>query len=216
MARVSLSPPPSLGSTAKYSDYKPWLLENFYYYLCSYCLLHNSDVQVEHYEPTSYAPAREHDPTNLLLACPTCNGNGGKGDYHPNHEERRRKPNDQTGYLVADVRSDDFGKLFTIDRATGEIGAAPGPHLKRAAWNIALLKLDLQHRQEIRKSLCEGIEICDQLIAELDSEPAGKTRDAMVAARTHLLSGLQKRVLFLTVHDVSIPPVVAAAMHPGG
>jgi len=103
MAVLPLSEPPALGQTAKYSDYKDWLLDNFYYYLCAYCMLHNPDVQVEHYEPVSYTSDREHDPKNLLLACPTCNGNGGKGDYYPKHAKRRRKPHDTTGFLVAEA-----------------------------------------------------------------------------------------------------------------
>lgn len=157
MAVLSLSEPPVLGQSAKYSDYKDWLLGNFYYYLCSYCLLNNADVQVEHYEPVRYASGREHDPTNLLLACPTCNGNGGKGDYHPKHTKRRRKPHDQTGHLVADVRADDFGRMFHIVGATGNIGPASGPQLERSAWNIALLKLDLPYRDEARKHLCDAL-----------------------------------------------------------
>lgn len=212
MAVLSLSSPPSLGPDAKYPDYKDWLLDNFYYYLCSYCLLHNPDVQVEHYEPISYAPDREHDPKNLLLGCPTCNGSGGKWDYHPKHAKRRKRRDDISGYSVADVRVDDFASMFCVDAATGKIGARSGPQRDRAAWNITLLKLDLPYREKDRRDLCDAVVTSEKLITAIEGGATGKDRAAMQAALQILLRQIEQRFRFLEVHGIRLPAAVQSAL----
>jgi hypothetical protein len=68
-----------------FSLYRPWLLREFWDHACSYCLIRDDGVQIDHYEPRAYAPARIDDPSNLLLGCGRCNGRAGKSDYHPFH-----------------------------------------------------------------------------------------------------------------------------------
>jgi hypothetical protein len=216
MALFFMSEPPDLGQFSKYNDYKDWLLTNFYYYLCSYCLLCNPNVQIDHYEPLSYASDREHDPQNLLLACPTCNGSSGKGDYHPKHDKRRRKANDNTGYFVADIRVDNFGDLFCIDPMTGALKSSLGPERERSAWNITLLKLDLPFKNEARKELCEAASVCEELIAAIEKGADNPNRDAMQAALNHLLSYLRKQRLFFTIYDIKLPIRVMVALEEDG
>jgi hypothetical protein len=201
--RLKLMSPPDLGSGAKYPAYKPWLLENFFDHLCSYCLLRNESVQVDHYEPQGYRPERADDPRNLLLGCPRCNGRAGKSDYHPDHARRTRLPGDRTGFLIIDVRADDFAKLFEVT-AQGTIRARPGPDQARAAWNIPLLKLDLVDQD--RKFNMDLLDLCER--AAEACEDAGKaTLHAEMEKQLELLvPELGRRALFFEVFGIAMTP----------
>jgi hypothetical protein len=66
MANVCLSQPPALPGAPDYRKYRPWLRWNFFDDMCSYCLIRDLGLQVDHYEPRNYAPHRINDPTNTI------------------------------------------------------------------------------------------------------------------------------------------------------
>lgn len=162
MAELPLSPPPDLGPNAKYTDYREWLLDNFYCYICSYCLQQYRNVlQVDHYVPHTFDSTRKHDPDNLLLSCQTCGRQ--KSDYHPAHAKRRRFPFDRTGFTVIDVRREDLARVFVLSN-DGSLALHPElADRERAAWNVALLRLDL-HAEE-RARLLEKLRAVEDLRA---------------------------------------------------
>lgn len=151
MADLRLSVPPDLGAGAKYPQYKEWLRDNFYLDLCSYCLQqHHDALTIDHYIPRTFDSSRIHDPTNLLLSCVTCGRQ--KSDYHPAHEGRRRRPHDQTGFSVLDVRCDDLAQMFVLGE-DGSLALQPNTDARqrdRAAWNVILLRLDLHDKHRAR------------------------------------------------------------------
>jgi len=209
MSRITLGPPPALGATAKYRDYKPWLLEHFVDHVCAYCLLRDLGAEVEHYEPKKYAPGREDDPTNLLLACGNCNGPGGKHDYHPQHAERRRRPNDTSGHLVLDVRVDDYASMMRL-RPDGSLDPT-GPESDRAAWNISLLKLDLL--DEERAKLLALVAAAEMAFEPTTNETEARKMALLLAKMTPDLAG---RVLLLEVFDVPISEPLRAHLREHG
>jgi hypothetical protein len=172
VAELPLSAPPVLGSNAKYSDYRGWLLDNFRCHICSYCLQQYRHVlQIDHYIPHSFDPTLEHDPHNLLLSCQTCGRQ--KSDYHPAHAKRRRLPLDRTGFTVIDVRREDFAQMFVLE-SDGSLTLHPrAAHRERVAWNVALLRLDLYMAERAR--LLEKLRLVEDLralpeLSELESE----------------------------------------------
>lgn len=189
--KVTLSDPPELAKVSGYGDYDPWLKKNFYFSLCSYCLILDATAQVEHYVPQSFNPDLAEDPTNLLLGCSRCNGPGGKWDYHPDHKKRRRLKSDKTGFLVIDVRADDFGKMYLIGN-DGSITAREGDTEDRAKWNITLLKLDFW--KDLRKDVIDLCDGCERLLKAGTHE----------ATLEKFLPVLAKQALFLLVFDLPI------------
>ena len=81
--------------------------------------------QIDHIEPQSSAPDRVDDPSNLLPSCSTCNGPGGKWDYHPNNAKRRRFP--KVAESIVNAGSHDYAILFQLD-AIGSIRARHETH----------------------------------------------------------------------------------------
>jgi hypothetical protein len=136
---------------AKYTSYRGWLSENFYLDICSYCLLqYRGSLSIDHYVPRKLAPERIDEPNNLLLSCQTCGRQ--KSDYHPEHRQRRRLPDDCSGFLVLDVRVDDLAQRFVIAE-DGSLRPRDGltqDARRRAAWNVALLRLDLRDEERAR------------------------------------------------------------------
>lgn len=126
------------------------LAVRFYLDICSYCLQqYRSSLSIDHYVPRSFATDRIDDPTNLLLSCNTCGRQ--KSDYHPNHTARRRLPHDRTGFLVLDLRREDSSQMFRV-RAEGSLELHPElgePERERAAWNVALLRLEMRRILDI-------------------------------------------------------------------
>jgi hypothetical protein len=167
VASLPLSEPPELGPHAKYPEYKDWLRENFHLDLCSFCLQqHENALSIDHYVPRNHDSSRLHDPTNLLLSCPTCGRQ--KSDYHPAHQQRRRRPHDQTGFSVLDVRCDDLARMFVL-RDDGSLALHPDSNKSerdRAAWNVALFRLDLHDKHRAR--LLEKLMLVEALRSELD------------------------------------------------
>src|SRR5262245_11986059 len=201
MPIVQLSAPPDLGAKAKYQDYGPWLLSHFFDHLCSYCLIRDDGVEVDHYEPRQMSPDKVHDPANLLLGCGRCNGAGCKSDYHPLHSKRRRKRDDTSGYLVLDVRVDDFAAMFEIT-ADGGITSRAGHEADRAIWNITLLKLSLDTPTKRRKECLQLLEACEIAI-ELIAEGGGAAErgNGILAS---LLPELASRRLFFHVYGIPV------------
>lgn len=208
MGIVSLSSPPKFFfrlRRPRYEDYKPWLLENFFFQLCSYCLLRHDSLQVEHYEPQKHSPHRENDPTNLLLGCGTCNGAGGKSDYHPAHVNRRRCKNETHGFLVLDVRTDDLSALYTVDQRTGALTLKPGAQSTRAAWNIILLNLDIEKFKKRRIELLQFLQRAEGLLTALKTENiAAEVRVAIQQTLDTLSSFLRNQMLFFSVFEIPI------------
>jgi hypothetical protein len=203
MPLVDLGTAPDFGANAKYTAYRDWLLRHFFRSLCSYCLLRDDNLEIDHYEPSKFAPNREHDPTNLLLGCGRCNGRGGKSDYHPHHKARTRLPHDTSGHLVLDVRVDDFAGFFEV-RREGQIRPRPGSGEDRAAWNVALLKLDLEPCDTNRRELQNLLEACE--MAVVASREATTTEDVerWGAVLTNLLPELAGRRLFFDVFGLRV------------
>jgi hypothetical protein len=203
MTVLQLSPPPDIGPGAKYSDYKGWLLSNFHLDICSYCLLqHKHSLSIDRYIPQSYCKtpfeARIDDPENLLLCCQNCGRK--KSDYHPDHGARRRLPRETQGFLVLDVRCDDFGQLFEI-RANGSLlvrSDLDPLEVQRAIWNVArLLELDLYDEERAR--LLEKLGLAEQLRA-LDGEITILERQTLTILERDLAEWLP----MLRVFDVPI------------
>jgi hypothetical protein len=207
MARIEFREPPRLGAGANYSRYKSWLLDIFFKNLCSYCLIQHESLDVEHYEPKDYAPEKIHHPDNLLLACRRCNGPGGKGDYHPQHRARRRLPHDRTGFFVLDVRNENFAELFKLD-SSGELKPREGMHAKRAAWNIVLLKLDIDFLVSRRQRILEKLSLCEQLLLN-----RGRTIEEQAKIERLidvLVRDLGEQFLLLHAFNVEISPALHA------
>jgi len=205
MARIELSEPPQFPDRGSYSRYKDWLLGNFFKNLCSYCLIQHESLEVEHYEPKDYAPEKIDDPGNLLLACRRCNGPGGKGDYHPQHKVRRRLPHDRTGFSVLDVRHENFAELFEL-ASSGELKPLQGPHSKRTAWNIVLLKLDIDFLVGRRKRILEIHNLCEQLLISRGRTIEEQAKIERVLAV--LIRDLAEQFLLLRALDVSVSPAL--------
>jgi hypothetical protein len=200
MPRVVLTAPPDLGVDAEYKAYKDWLLDNYYDHLCSYCLLRDDDAEVDHYEPRGYAPDRVHDPKNLLLACARCNGAGGKSDYHPRHADRWKKRHDTSGHMVIDSRVDDFALLYEI-QPNGAIDAKPGISRDRAAWNIALLKLDLGTADRSRREILGLLQACELAVGHIEAGNQPEQYERMLVELLPQLAGYR---LFLRTFGVVI------------
>ena len=203
MAKIVLGNAPSQASGNNYRNYRTWLLKYFFDNICSYCLLRDRNLAVDHYEPQQYAPHRTADPSNLLLACSRCNGPGGKSDYHPCHKTRRRLPHDKTGYLVIDVRNDDFAKMFGI-RDDGKIYPKAGKNFDRAAWNIALLKLDLPLVTQARRENLQMLLACERAVDALHNSQRASVHSAVQAALQRLLPQLRRQWLLFEVFEIPV------------
>ena len=207
MPTLDWGPPPALGVDARYEDYRPWLERAFYLRICAYCLIRHPHLHIDHYEPQKYAPLRLHDPTNLLLACSSCNGKSGKSDYHPEHSARTRLPRDTFGHLVMDVRADDFARLFEIS-AEGEILARPGPFQQRAVWNIVLLNLRREAYDKLRKENLDDLATAERIVKVLDAGSGGDKQ----AILEELLAGMVRRIArgrpFFAALGIAITPAL--------
>lgn len=168
MARLRITEPPELAPGSSYPKYKPWLLFNFYRNTCSYCLTQHRALEIDHYEPKAFAPSRENDPTNLLLACRFCNRN--KWDYHPLYLTRHRDRNELRGFPVIDVRAEDYAEFYSLDETNGQLFARPGAQQDRAAWNAFLLGLDHDDLARIRSGLLEKLTLCEGLMDYPDDD----------------------------------------------
>ena len=166
MPRLITSEPPCSLSGKPYSEYRDWLESNFFYHLCSYCLIqHFSSLHIDHFEPRKYAPSRVNDPTNLLLACPKCNS--GKSDYHPNHSGRRRLRNTTPCHRVIDIRRDDFSQIFSL-RKCGELTPQPGEYYEIAIFNISyLLRLNTPERKRIRAKKLDLLSTTEEYLLKI-------------------------------------------------
>lgn len=202
MARLSITAAPHPAGTS-YKQFKSWLLANFHRNLCSYCLLGHEDLEVEHYEPQSYAPLRINDPGNLLLGCATCNGTGGKFDYHPNHKARHRLPDDATGHLVIDIRADDFADLFEID-SDGTISGSANGHRARANWNITLLKLNRDGCNKARRELLELLAAAEDAVEALAANSAGPQAAALRRLIEAVIPDLTDHLLTLETYGINV------------
>jgi hypothetical protein len=201
VAIVEFGPPPGPRAGMPHAAYKPWLLAALFDHVCAYCVRCDEGVEVDHYEPTSFAPGLVDDPSNLLLACGRCNGPGGKGDYHPAHTMRRRLPKDRSGFHVLDIRRDDFASMFDLDD-DGVVHAQDGPQRDRAAWNIVLLKLD--RYSAARREVIDLKESCEIALNELRDPMKAASHPYFEALLERLLPELARRVLLLVVHDAPI------------
>jgi uncharacterized protein (TIGR02646 family) len=203
MPRVELGAPRPIGS-GTYTGYRDWLLHHFFDHVCAYCLLRDINAEVDHFEPVKFRPERAHDPRNLVLACGRCNGAGGKGDYHPAHQNRSRKRGDRTGHHVIDVRRDDFEQLFAV-HADGKIDARPGPEEDRVRWNIALLKLDLGSVVRERGNTWRLLEGCRLALECIKTARTQDERRRCELLLQQLLPEAAQRFSFFEVYGLPVP-----------
>ena len=204
MATIRLTTPPTIHHYHTYTIYKPWLLENFFYHICAYCLLQHNALEIDHYEPKYYAPDRITDPTNLLLACPICNGRGGKSDYHPQHMNRTRLPQDKTNYLAIDVRTESFGDLYQV-MPEGTLKPNLGENQDRAAWNAEkLFKFNLEYCRNKRKELLDLLNVCEQLLSVKKTIVENGTLDKADKLLRQLIPSLSRQFLFFQVFDIPV------------
>ena len=197
MGKISLSSPPIL-EQARYSQYRDWLDAEFFRHVCCYCLLDSNDgTEIEHVVPQSYAPALIHDPTNLLLACPTCNKL--KLDYHPAHSLRKRLRHDSTGFHVIDPRRDDYSDIFSLDLDTGCITGQN----QRAAWNIQLFDFHLRNiLAEKRRIYAEFAKCLDVFLHDASLPPVSS-----VPWANEICNALaQFGYLYITIFGIEISP----------
>lgn len=204
MSLISLTAPPKIKNSA-YPLFRPWLLNNFYDSHCSYCLRQTSTLQVDHYEPRSFAPDRVNDPGNLLLSCLNCGGPAGKHDYHPLHRMRRRRKSESSGFEVIDIRKDNFAEYFKLDPNTGKIDINPrSPDTTKSVKNLALLNLTLvpltAYRSELLNVL-HGLEaITDSLLKRKDRALYRELKRTLYKN----IAYLTKREIFFYVFDIPI------------
>lgn len=157
-------------------------------------------LSIDHYRPRSFDESQIDRPENLLLSCPTCGRQ--KSDYHPDHHQRRRLPHDRSGFLVLDVRVDDLARMFEV-RRDGSLALQAEldeGSRKRAAWNVALLRLDLH--DELRMRVLEKLAIVQALHAEFGEDlPESVERVCTVLERD-----LAERLPMLRAFDIPISP----------
>jgi len=167
MAKLRFTDPPESLEGKRYSFYRDWLNINFYEQLCSYCLLQfKACLEIEHYEPQSYAPELRDDPANLLLGCPKCNN--GKLDYHPEHGSRRRLPisKENRGFSVIDIREEDFSDLFELE-IDGELKAKHNSNRERVKFNIVdLLRLNAPSHKKMRARCIKYVNACEAILSK--------------------------------------------------
>lgn len=197
MARLKLSPPPTFKSKkARYDRYRPWLRANFLQRSCGYCLVALIAGPIDHYEPQEFRADRVNDPTNLILACPSCNGS--KLDYHPNHATRRCGKNGR--FLVIDVRNEDYSEFFSLE-ADGTLLAKPGEaeRFNRAVFCQALLDLNHDDKRSRRR------DFVDALGALIEFKKSGKPIDRTTA---RVLKVIEKTILDFLVLRVALNQAV--------
>jgi HNH endonuclease len=180
----------------KYPRYEPWLKDAFFDGVCSYCLLRNGKPTIDHVKPQSYAPDHVDEPSNLLFACTSCNR--AKADYHPEHQARRRLPNDCTGYAALDVRVDDLAALFTV-HPDGSLETKKTERQAFAAWNATtLLALDLPTAVRERQELMTLVALLNECMSRKIDEP-GLAKHAEV-----LVGQLARRWPFIAGYGIDI------------
>lgn len=161
MAKIELGPAPTLDDGAVYGEYLPWLLHEFYWNTCAYCLCHHVSLAIDHFVPTTFDPTRANDPDNLLPSCTGCNR--AKSDYHPDHDARRRLPRDATGFLPIDVRVEDLATFFEL-KPSGELKAHNPDTIERATWHaVTLFHLTFDSWRKVRSELYEMLSVAGSL-----------------------------------------------------
>lgn len=105
-------------------------------------------LEVDHYEPKDMSPGKINSPSNLLPACRSCNGRGGKSDYHPKFANRTKGKN--KNFKIIHPVNDDFHLLFDIMN-DGSLKPKAGRHYEKAVQNIVMLKLNRPSLNKIRK-----------------------------------------------------------------
>ena len=169
------------------------------------CNKYRHALQIDHYVPQTHDPARTHDPDNLLLSCPTCGRQ--KSDYHPAHEGRRRRSTDQSGFMVLDVRCDDLARMFVV-KNDGSLALHPAlvdaRERQRAAWNVALLRLDLHDWERAR--LLEKVRLVEELQLAVDAEPTARRL-------LEIMEGdLAERLPMIRAFEISLSPELSARL----
>lgn len=205
MARLRFSRPPSLSNSARYSQYKSWLLENLSKDICAYCLQQNRNLEVDHFVPKEFNPGLVRAPSNLLPACRSCNGPSGKWDYHPSYAGRKKLPGDRSGFLPFNIRTDNLAALFSVDQ-NGRLNAIPGPSHTWAAWNISLFRLDVAELDSSRAELVEALDSASFLVDKIsDSQtPTIEKQKFRGMLKTYLQTIHEHRIFYIAL-DINIP-----------
>lgn len=205
MGKIKITNPPS--GISHYRDFLPWLLKNFYRDFCAYCIIMQTSLEIDHYEPPKMTPKKEHHHSNLLPICRACNGRGGKSDYHPRHTNRTKGL--QHNFDVINVRNDDLGNLFQIEN-DGRIVPRRGKHFAKAKANILLLKLDRPGLENFRREYLDMRQALLELSAEIGKNT--KTSAEAKAKFKRLLPHVADRALFFHIFDFEFNRKITRAM----
>jgi len=201
VALLDLQNPPSI-CPASYRDYLPWLKYACFDRTCAYCIHHLRDLQVDHVEPVSLAPSRKNDPSNLLPTCATCNGPGGKWDYHPKKLTRRKASKDCHGFLALDPRVDDYGKLYEVG-ASGVLDVKPGDSYERALWNRdVLFRLNRRNLVRWRSQTLKLAEVAEVLVSEVMQGSEANLQS--IQNCNTLVHEVAQRLLFFELFDLPL------------
>jgi hypothetical protein len=203
MATLKLTAPPAPIGRPHYNKYRTWLMDNFYFQMCAYCLISSPAIEIDHYEPQDYARGKVHSPDNLLTACRNCNGLG-KGDFHPLHTSRRKLAGEKIPHFVIDPRKDDYATLFEVSE-NGSIRGKSGPSKDRADFNLALLLLTtpwFNNAREQLMTMLTNVEIGLQKPELLKDEPQGQL------ALTRTLDAIARYELFFHAFGIPINPKI--------
>lgn len=202
MALLELGEPPVL-IPRSHTDYAPWLQHRCYDTACAYCAEVAQGKQVDHVVPVSHDDGGKLDPKNLLPACDTCNGAGGKWDYHPLNSNRRKLRADTTGFLPLDPRVDDYALLYEID-PDGTLQPLAGGKHDRAKWNRdVLFRLNRRKLVRWRHQSMQLIEAAERLVVAV-TEASESERSDVMQNRDTIITEVARRLLLVELFDVHL------------
>lgn len=123
--------------------------------------------------------------------------------------ERRKWKWDHTGYLVLDVREDDFSDLYEISR-DGEIHPRAGEGHGRASWNISLLKLDLKKYEKSRALNLDFFQQAEEILRLLSDPDHERSHAAFAGVLAPLVQYLARHRAFFLAFDLVMSPELQA------
>jgi len=135
------------GKKSRYGDFQTEIEEDCQR-RCAYCDITLAEhgfegMQLDHFRPKSLFPKLEHDPTNLVLACPRCNRL--KWHHWPAGTAGGSFSHDGVSGFVDPFEVDRL-EYFVVDD-TGELAALKPP----SSYMIGLMKLNRKARTQVRR-----------------------------------------------------------------
>ena len=147
LARRSTYSGKGKGRKSKYGDFQAEI-EKDCQKRCVYCDItlaeHGGEgMQLDHFRPKSIFPELEHEPANLVLACPKCNRL--KWHYWPVGKNAGSRSHDGASGFVDPFEGDRL-EYFEV-KDTGELVALKPP----GTYMIDLMKLNRKARTQVRR-----------------------------------------------------------------